>query len=80
MTGWTELERLLRTDPRDAGCGQTRQLLHVYAELVTGGQDPERELPGITVHLAACAPCAQDFEGLLHLMASDEGDLDGPHD
>ena len=72
MTGWAGLERLLQTDPRDAGCGRTAELMHVYVDLVCRGQDPERELPGITAHLAACAPCAQDFEGLLNAVCAED--------
>ncbi len=33
MNGWPELDRLLRTDPRDAGCAQAKELLHAYVEL-----------------------------------------------
>ena len=72
MTQWAGLERLLRTDPRDAGCERTAELMHVYADLVCRGADPERVLPGITVHLATCAPCAQDFEGLLIAVRSEQ--------
>jgi hypothetical protein len=34
MTGWDELDRFLRTDPRDVGCDQALRVLHVYVELV----------------------------------------------
>ena len=34
MNGWKALDRLLQTDPRDAGCDETMELLHVCAELV----------------------------------------------
>ena len=34
MNGWSELDRFLRTDPRDVGCAQATEMLHVYAELV----------------------------------------------
>jgi hypothetical protein len=34
MNGWKALDRLLQTDPRDAGCDETMEPLHVYAELV----------------------------------------------
>jgi hypothetical protein len=33
MTGWPELDRFLRTDPRDVGCAQAMEMLHIYAEL-----------------------------------------------
>jgi hypothetical protein len=34
MTGWDELDRFLRTDPRDVGCDETLRILHVYVELI----------------------------------------------
>jgi hypothetical protein len=37
MNGLSALDRLLRIDPRDVACAETMQMLHVYAELVSGG-------------------------------------------
>ena len=37
MTGWPALERFLRTDPRDVGCEQAMEMLHVYADLTAAG-------------------------------------------
>lgn len=62
------LRTLLTTDARDVGCEQTWQLIDVYAELVLSGEDPEHTFPGITVHLASCDPCAEDYRGLLMIM------------
>lgn len=68
MTGWDELDRFLRTDPRDVGCEQALRILHVYVELVlddeSGGQ-ARRWYPGVAAHLLDCGPCAEDFQGLL---------------
>lgn len=65
MNGWSVLDRFLRTDPRDAGCAEAMQMLHVYAELVASGAAAQQQYPGIAAHLRACGPCGQDFEGLL---------------
>jgi hypothetical protein len=65
MTTESPLEELLRTDPRDVGCDAAWELVHVYAELVAAGGDPEVRYPGVTAHLASCGPCADDFQGLL---------------
>jgi hypothetical protein len=65
MNGWSALDRFLRTDPRDVGCGQAMEMLHVFAELVASGEPAEQRYPGIAVHLHACGPCGEDFEGLL---------------
>jgi len=65
------LKTLLTTDDRDAGCDTTFELMHRYCELVIAGRDPEDELPGITVHLRTCGPCAADFQSLLALAGND---------
>jgi len=65
MNGWPELERFLQTDPRDVGCAQAMDMLHVYAELVAAGEPAEERYAGITAHLLACGPCGEDFDGLV---------------
>ena len=44
MTGRPELDSFLRTDPRDVGCAQAMEMLHIYAELAAVG-DPGGALP-----------------------------------
>lgn len=65
MTEWPALGRFLCTDPLDAGCAQTMELLDVYVELTLADARPEWRLPGIAAHLRECDPCADDFAGLL---------------
>jgi hypothetical protein len=68
VTGWSELDRFLQTDPRDVGCDETLRLLHIYVELVLDdetGAEAARRYPGVAAHLLACGPCADDFEGLI---------------
>jgi hypothetical protein len=65
MNGWSELDRFLRTDPRDVGCAKAMEMLHVYVDLVAVDGDPEERYPGIAAHLRACGPCGEDFEALL---------------
>jgi hypothetical protein len=62
---WDRLETFLQTDPADAGCDTTMEMLDVYAELLAAGSDPADRFPGIKAHLVACGPCAEDLEGLL---------------
>jgi hypothetical protein len=72
MTGWADLDRFLHTDPRDVGCEQAMELLHVDIELVLN-DSPETAAhhhPGITAHLLACGPCAEDYTGLLAAATS----------
>ncbi len=65
MTGWPQLDRFLHTDPRDVGCAEAMDLLHVCAELAAAGHPVEQRFPGVTAHLSACGPCGDDFDGLL---------------
>lgn len=70
MNGWSALDRFLRTDPRDVGCAEAMDLMHVYVELVATDRAAARRYPGIATHLAACGPCAGDFDGLLAAVRS----------
>jgi hypothetical protein len=66
MNGWSKLDRFLRTDPRDVGCEEAMNVLHVYVELVASRPDVAADqYQGIAAHLRACGPCSEDFEGLL---------------
>ena len=72
MNGWSELDGFLRIDPRDVGCAQAMEMLHIYAELVVAGDPAEQRYPGIAAHLCACGPCGEDFEGLLAAVRGEE--------
>jgi len=71
MSSWASLERFLRTDPADAGCGQAMEILHVCVDLVATDPDAARRYPGVAAHLAACGPCCEDFRGLLAAVTED---------
>src|SRR5580698_1187824 len=73
MSQWPELDRFLRTDPRDVGCTAAMDLLHVYAELVAAGGDAPGRYAGVAAHLRACGPCGQDYEGLLAAVSAVAG-------
>lgn len=65
MNGWAELDRFLCTDPKDVGCEQAIEILHVYVELALAGELPDERFAGVAAHLESCGPCTDDFEGLL---------------
>ncbi|MEO7982223.1 MAG: hypothetical protein ABI807_15190 [Sporichthyaceae bacterium] len=71
MSARDRLDALLATDPSDAGCAKTLELLHVYAEIVLAGGDPEQRAPGITAHLRSCPPCGEDYQGLLAALSAE---------
>lgn len=68
MSAWDELRKLLATDPQDAGCAETFALVHLYAETLVAGGDPEVVMPDVAAHLAGCPPCAQDYQALLEAV------------
>lgn len=78
MTGWSELNRLFKTDPRDVGCDEAIRMLHIYVDLVLGipGDDGTGEAatryPGVAAHLAARGPCGEDYRGLLAAASGQE--------
>ena len=71
--GRAALERFLTTDPADAGCAETLELLHAYVELVAAGEDPEQRYPGVAAHLRSCEPCLDDYHGLLAIVREADG-------
>ncbi len=71
MNGWSELDRFLQTDPRDVGCAQAMEMLHIYVDLVSAGGAAEQQYPGVAAHLLACGPCAEDYWGLLAAAQAD---------
>jgi hypothetical protein len=76
MNSWPTLDRFLRTDPRDAGCGKAMELLHVYAELAAADpREAGQRYPEVAAHLRACGPCAEDLEGLLAAIRADLTEL-----
>ncbi len=66
MTGWDAFDRLLSTDPVDAGCEAALELLHVYGELLdSDALLAQTRYPDVAAHIRSCGPCAEDLEGLL---------------
>jgi hypothetical protein len=76
---WSRLDAFLRTDPRDAGCDATMEMLDVYAELLAAGNEPSGQFPGMHAHFLACGPCAQDLEGLLTALTDRTSSRRSPH-
>ena len=68
-SSWGSLERFLKTDPTDAGCAETFELLDRYVERELAHHDAAARFHGVAAHLSSCNPCVQDFEGLLALIA-----------
>ena len=59
MTGWDELDRFLRTDPRDVGCDQALHILHVYVELILDDASGTRRPVAIPGSPRTCSAAAR---------------------
>ena len=59
------LERLLGSAGHDPGCEATFDQFDRYCDAVLSGRDAAREFPDIVTHIANCAACREDAEGLL---------------
>jgi len=75
MSSWGSLVRFLKTDPLDAGCAETFELLERYVERELARGDAAEQFPGVAAHLSGCNPCVQDFEGLLAAIAGPTGSV-----
>lgn len=73
---WSILDRLIRTDPREVGCGETAEILHIFAEVATADPaEAARRFRGIQVHLDACT---LDLKGLLAVLSAVDTERPAP--
>ena len=63
--------RLLGGGDQDPGCDACFEILDQYAEALLRGDDVGRLYPGVVAHLAGCAACHEDTEGLLAALRRD---------
>ena len=57
--------RLLGASGRDEGCAAGFEIVEQYVEAVVRGGDAEHQFPEIVVHMAGCADCREDIEGMI---------------
>ena len=63
VTGWSALDRFLRTDPRDVGCAQAKEMLHVYVDLIAAGAAPAQRYPASPRTCARAARAVRTSKG-----------------
>jgi hypothetical protein len=63
--------RLLGRGDRDQGCEAGIAIVDQYVEAVVRGDDAERLFPEIVAHMAGCAACREDIEGLIVAVRRD---------
>ena len=67
-------ERLLGRAERDPGCEVAFEQFDRYCDAMLNGRDAAREFPDVVTHIANCAACREDAEGLLAVLRQLEGD------
>ncbi|MGI9005567.1 MAG: hypothetical protein ACR2FU_05095, partial [Streptosporangiaceae bacterium] len=61
MNSLLDLDRFLQTDPRDVGCEQALEILHVYMDLVAASGDTPQRFPRVVAHPRDCGTCRTEF-------------------
>lgn len=54
-------------------CEECFENLDVYVEQELGGNDAEAFVPGMRAHLDGCPACAEEYDSLWDLIASQTG-------
>lgn len=67
------VHRLLGPAEPEITCETCFAELDRCVELALASADPDAEVPGLSAHLRGCPACAEDFDSLLALVASDRG-------
>jgi hypothetical protein len=68
MSGFRELDDLLRAHDGDAGCEAGEPIMDQYVEIELLGGDPSERFPGTALHLRVCLGCRADHDGLLEAV------------
>lgn len=72
----TPLRALLGSDDRDSGCDGAFEVVDQYCEAVDRGEPVADRFKEFLAHIANCAACREDSEGLLAALRDQEKDED----
>jgi hypothetical protein len=64
------LRAVLGPDGPELTCEACFEHIDKFAELELAGRDAESEVRGMRAHLDGCPACAEDYESLIALIAS----------
>lgn len=65
-----DLKNRLLGRPLDQGCEAGMAVVDLFVEAVLRGDDVERMFPEMVAHMAGCAACREDIEGLIEALRS----------
>ncbi|MGH2943618.1 MAG: hypothetical protein ACRDLN_12680 [Solirubrobacteraceae bacterium] len=69
---------LLGPDGSELTCEECFEELDRYVDLAVANADPDRAVPGMREHLTGCPACRDDYDSLLELVRSGDGDAPLP--
>ena len=67
----TTIKRLLGPSEPEILCDECFEKIDRFVDLELTGRDADAELPGMRPHLEGCPACAEEYESLKALAASD---------
>lgn len=65
------LEHLAKTREEEVDCDEVFEVLDVYAEAASRGEDPPTLLPMVKQHLEICKCCHDELEALIRILESE---------
>jgi hypothetical protein len=65
------LKMVEKTREDEIDCGEVQNVIDVYAEAVTRGEDTSKMLPLVKHHLEMCASCFEECEALIRILEQD---------
>ena len=65
------LEQLAKTEEHEATCDEVFEVLDMYTEAVTRGEDTDHLLPLVRRHIQFCKCCKEEYEVLLSILEAD---------
>jgi len=68
------LAALLGPSGPEVTCEQCFALLDAYVERELDGEDADARVPGMRAHLEGCPACAEEYDSLRDLIASERGE------
>lgn len=65
------LEQLAKTEEQEVTCDEVFEVLDIYTEAVTRGEDTDQLLPLVRRHIQFCQCCKEEYEVLLSILEAD---------
>jgi hypothetical protein len=65
------LKQLAKTEEHEASCDDVFEVLDIYTEAVSRGEDPDQLLPLVRTHIEMCQCCKEEYETLLTILEAD---------